>query len=243
MPSEQPENRPSQPTTGLKAIQNYETKLKVEIRRWRGPVVQAVAENVLRKQGSGRSQTGFDGREFDDTEISEGCHPSGGISIKVLPFGFDRSALHRLYSVRRRIGGNPKTCRETERQRANGNDDQRTLPSALTNSTMSQRSHISVSSKPLRGIIQHETQGHRHYLGHRLPMRLDTEPRELVARLVPAPEPLSAISPRCRIIIANRRENPRICQLRMKLIEASCAAGFSSYCYSGLQLTLILWLP
>jgi hypothetical protein len=29
-------------------------------------------------------------------------------------------------------------------------------------------------------------------------MKLDTEPRELVARLVPAPEPLSAISPLCR---------------------------------------------
>src|SRR5579863_3013794 len=122
--------------------------------------------------------------------------------------------------------GNPKTCRETERQRANGNDDQRTLPSVFSNSTSSQRSHISVSRKPLRAIIQHGTQGHRHYLGHRLPMRLDTEPRELVARLVPALEPLSAISRRCRIIIANRRENLGVCAFRMKRIEASCAPGF-----------------
>jgi hypothetical protein len=30
------------------------------------------------------------------------------------------------------------------------------------------------------------------HLSNRLPMKLDTEPRELVARLVPAPEPLSA---------------------------------------------------
>jgi hypothetical protein len=63
----------------------------------------------------------------------------------VLPFRFYRSAVNSSYSVRGRIGGNPKTSCKTERQRANGHDDQRTLPSALTNATMSQQLHLAVT--------------------------------------------------------------------------------------------------
>jgi hypothetical protein len=143
--------------------------LKVEFRRWRGPVVQAVAENLLRKQGTDRSRTGFDDRGLDHTEIGEGCHPPGGISIKVLPFGFDRPSVNRFYDMRLITGGRPKTGSDTERQRANGNDYQQTPPPPLTNATLPQRSHISVNRRPLRGIMQHVTQEHRHYLGHWTP--------------------------------------------------------------------------
>ena len=124
-----------------------EKKLNKEIRRWRGPVVQAVAENVLRQWRSGKRQSGFNRRWFDDTEIGSRRYPPNRISIKVLPFGFDRSAVNSSYSVRGRIGGSPKTSRETEGQRANGNDDQRTTPSPLTNATMPQQLHLAATSR------------------------------------------------------------------------------------------------
>jgi len=70
----------------------------------------------------------------------------------MLPFGFDRSAVNSSYRVGRRIGGSPKTCSETERQRANGNDDQRTTPSPITNATMSQQLHLAVTGRSAPGL-------------------------------------------------------------------------------------------
>jgi hypothetical protein len=80
----------------IKQTQNYvlRKKLKEDCRRRRGPVVQAVAENVFRKQRSGRSQTGFDGRGLDDSEIGTRRHPPGSVSIEVLPFGINRSPVN-----------------------------------------------------------------------------------------------------------------------------------------------------
>ena len=55
----------------IRQIQNYvlRTKLKEEFRGWRRPIVQAVAENVLREQRSGGRQAGFNGDWLDDAEI------------------------------------------------------------------------------------------------------------------------------------------------------------------------------
>ena len=74
-------------------------KLKEDTRRRRGPIIKAVAENVLRKQRPGRSQTSFEGGGFDNAEIGSRFDPSSGISIKMLPRGFDRSAFNRVRSV------------------------------------------------------------------------------------------------------------------------------------------------
>jgi hypothetical protein len=100
----------------------------------------------------------------------------------VLPFGFDRSAVNRFYDVRLIIAGSPKTGSKTERQGANGDDDQHTLQAALANSTMSYRSHVSVSHKLLRAIIQHWKEDTDITSVTQLSMKLDTEPRVLVAR-------------------------------------------------------------
>lgn len=130
----------------IKAIQNYVKKLKEESRRRRGPVVQAVAENVLRKQRSGRNQPGFGGRRLEAAEIGAGRHPSRSIFIEALPLGFGRSAVKGFYDVRLRNARSPKTSCDTECQRANGNSDQHTLPSSLTNLMMCQQLHVAVSA-------------------------------------------------------------------------------------------------
>jgi len=102
---------------------------------------------VLRKQRSGRSQTSFDGGELDTAEIGARRHPSRSISIEVLPLGFCSPALNGFYDDRLRTAGHPKTSGNTKCQRANGNDNQCTTPTALGR------------------IIQHRSQSDRHYLG------------------------------------------------------------------------------
>jgi len=96
---------------------------------------------MLRKQRSGRSQTGFDGGELDTAEIGARCHPSRSVSIEVLPLGIRNSALNGFYDDRLRTAGSPKTSGDTKRQRANRNDNQRTTPAALTNPSMSLQFH------------------------------------------------------------------------------------------------------
>jgi hypothetical protein len=79
---------------------------------------------------------GARGRGFYDTETAAGRYPLSSISIEVLPFGFDRSTVNRFCSVRRGSRRNPKTSRETERQRTNNNEDGYATPVALPEPAM-----------------------------------------------------------------------------------------------------------
>ena len=110
-------------------------KPKEESRR-RGSVVQAVAENVCWQDRLGRSLADFDRGGFNDAEISTWRDPLGSISVEVLTPGLGRLAVNGFYGVRLRSTRSPKTSCDTECQRANSNDDQHPVPSALTNPTM-----------------------------------------------------------------------------------------------------------
>ena len=120
---------------------------------------------MLRKQRSGRSQTSFDGGELDTAEIGARRHPSRSISIEVLPLGFCSPALNGFYDDRLRTAGHPKTSGNTKCQRANGNDNQCTTPTALTNPSMFLQFHQPLPATALGRIIQHRSQSDRHYLG------------------------------------------------------------------------------
>jgi hypothetical protein len=125
-------------------------KLKEDTRRRRGPVIEAVAENVLRKQRSGGNRTGFDHGWPNDTEASSWLDPSRSIAIKMLPNRFHRSAVDGIRGMRRRIGGDPKTSSEAERQRTNGKGNQHPFPSLRNNFLMSPRLHLAVELTTLR---------------------------------------------------------------------------------------------
>lgn len=136
---------------------------------------------MLRKQRSGRSQKGFDGGELDAAEIGARRHPSRSISIEVLPFGFDSSAFNGFYDNRLRTAGSPKTSGDTKCQRANRYDNQRTTPAALTNPSMSLQFHPLLPATAAWRDYTTSDPSDRHYLGAKLLISLDTEPKWLVA--------------------------------------------------------------
>ncbi len=103
---------------------------------------------MLRKQRTGRSQSGFDRAGLDDAEICNRSRPSRSVLIEMLPFRFARPAVHRFYGVRLITARSPKTRSDTEGQRAHGNSNQHTLRPAPTESTMCQRLHVSAKRHP-----------------------------------------------------------------------------------------------
>jgi hypothetical protein len=102
---------------------------------------------VFRKQGSGRSQTGFDRARLDDAEMGARRYPSSSIPVEMLPLRVGGTVVKRFYAVSLRSEWSPKASRDTQCQRANGNDDQHTLPPVPTNSSMSQRLHVAVRKR------------------------------------------------------------------------------------------------
>ena len=122
---------------------------------------------MLRKQRSGRSQTGFDSGELNTAEIGARCHPSRSISIEVLPLGIRSPALNRFYDDRLRTAGSPKTSGDAKCQRANGNHHQRTTPAALTNPSMSLQFHPLLPATAAWPDYTTSDRSDRHYLGKR----------------------------------------------------------------------------
>ena len=110
---------------------------------------------MLRKQRSGRSQTGFDGGELDAAEMVPGAtHRAAslsGVAVWVRQFG-----VQWILDNRVRTAGNPKTSGDTKCQRANGNDNQRTTPAALTKPSMSLQFHPLLPQLPLAGLYNIE---------------------------------------------------------------------------------------
>jgi len=120
--------------------------------------VQAVAKSVLWKEWLGSTLTGFDRCRFDNVEIGNWRYPLSSVPVEVLPFGFDRPAVNRFHGVRLRRGRNPEASRETNRQRADRNENDCTAPSSLPDRMMSPQLHFRSHQKAvLGGIIQYGT--------------------------------------------------------------------------------------
>lgn len=127
---------------------------------------------------SGGSQTGFDRDAFKDVEIGTWRYPLSSISVEVLALRFGRSAVSGSCGVRLRSPRSTKTGCYVERQRANGNDDQHTLPPALNNASMSQQTHVAISGRPrCVGLYNIGQKKPRDHYSNSSPMNLDTELR------------------------------------------------------------------
>jgi len=124
---------------------------------------------MFREQRFDGNQTGFDDDGPGDGEIGAWRQPLGSVSVQMLPLGCDRVAVNRLYGGNLRSGRNPKTSRQTECQRANGDENQDTTPSALTNSRMYQQLHVAVSAKPHFLRLYNTDNAAKHHFGNEPP--------------------------------------------------------------------------
>ena len=130
--------------------------------------MQAVAKSVLWKEWLGSTLTGFDRCRFDNVEIGNWRYPLSSVPVEVLPFGFDRPAVNRFHGVRLRRGRNPEASRETNRQRADRNENDCTAPSSLPDRMMSPQLHFAATRRLcLAGLYNMGPRSHPCHVGNR----------------------------------------------------------------------------
>ena len=77
--------------------------------------MEGVAENMFRKQGDCRSQTGFNGGGCDDAKTGRWRYPPGCVFVEMLPFGIKRPMVNRFYDLGVRCWRGPESGCQTDR--------------------------------------------------------------------------------------------------------------------------------
>lgn len=132
-------------------------------KRW-GPVIEVQTENVIGAQGLGRDDTE---RKHNAPYSSAGRNRLGKstvILIETLLLGSAGPQVHGLYNMTRRADGNRKPRGNTERQRTNGDKDQRATPAASIGAWIFGKYHPAVNQLiPIVENIPHERHQLRDY--------------------------------------------------------------------------------
>lgn len=98
-------------------------KLQRKCSRWRGPVVQDVAENVGWQNRSGKGQGDFDRRRFDESKPSDRSDPPRSIPVEMLSLGCDGPLISRFYGVTLSAVRHPESGGYTDCQRTDSDSD------------------------------------------------------------------------------------------------------------------------